>query len=104
MTRHDACMQRYSRPGDALHVGHGRIAVNVRAMPSLLADHAEDAEGRWMMLDARRYRGACDQGSIFVKRQPLIRERDDDLERALRTFLRLLLPCCFRFGVLLLVP
>src|SRR5262249_16093198 len=34
--------------GDALHVGHRRIAVDVRAMKDLLLDDAEDAERRWM--------------------------------------------------------
>src|SRR6266403_2687749 len=29
MSRHDARMQRYPRPGDALHVGHGGSAIKI---------------------------------------------------------------------------
>src|ERR1041385_1236188 len=92
MARQIARMQRYTRPGDALHVGHGCRAINVRAMPFLLADHTEDAERRWMTLNAGRYRRPCDQCPIFVKRDTLIRDRDDDLERTLRSVFRLTLP------------
>ena len=56
-------------------------------MPSLFADDAEYAEGRRMPLGARGHRRACDQGPVVKKRDPLVRDRDDDLERALRRVL-----------------
>jgi len=58
-------------------------------MPSLLTDYAEYAEGRWMTLDSRRYRRACDQSSTAIKRDPLVGDRYDDLERALQIILEL---------------
>jgi hypothetical protein len=75
-------------------------------MPSLLADHAEYAEGRRMTLNSRRYRRACDQRPIVIKRDPLVSDRDDDLEGALRRVLELSLLRHIRFcvPVLVLVP
>ena len=68
-------------------------------MPFFLADHTEDAERRWMALDAGRYRRLRDQRPIVVKRDALIRDRDDDLERTLRSILRLTLLCRIGFCV-----
>ena len=73
-------MQRDPRPGDALHVGHGRAAVDVLAMPSALADDAEHAERRRMIPDPRRYGRTCDQRPAVIKRDPLVRDRDDEEE------------------------
>jgi hypothetical protein len=49
-------------------------------MKSALADDAEDAERRGMIPDPRRYGGARDQRAVVIKRDPLIRDRDDDEE------------------------
>jgi hypothetical protein len=43
-----AFMHGDARPGDALHVRHRRIAVDVRTMEELFLDDAEDAERRRM--------------------------------------------------------
>ena len=56
-------------------------------MPSLFADNAEHAEGRRMPLSSRGHRRACDQGPVVKKQDPLVCDRDDDLERALRSVL-----------------
>ena len=37
-----------------------------------------------MPLSSRGHRRACDQDPVVKKRDPLVRDRDDDLERALR--------------------
>src|SRR5215475_12870396 len=75
-------------------------------MPFLFTEHAEDAERCWMTLDACRYRRTCNQSSVLVERDPLIRDRDNDLERAPWSVfrLRLLRGIRFRVPVLVLVP
>ena len=40
-----------------------------------------------MALSSCGYRRSCDQGPVVKKRDPLICDRDDDLERALRSVL-----------------
>src|ERR1700732_1289509 len=40
-----------------------------------------------MPLSSRGHRRACDQGPVVKKRDPLVCDRDDDLERALRSVL-----------------
>ena len=99
-------MQRYPRPGDALHVGHGSSAINIRAVPSLFADHAEYAKRRRMTRNSRGHRRACHQRPIVIKRDPLVCDRDDDLERALRSVPGLSFLRQFRFWmpVVVLVP
>src|SRR6202047_3175318 len=41
-----------------------------------------------MPLSSRGHRRACDQGPVVKKRDLLVSDRDDDLERALRRVLR----------------
>src|ERR1700720_707886 len=59
-----------------------------------------------MTLNSRGHRRACDQRPIVIKRDPLTCDRDDDLERTLRSLLRLGVLRQFRFcvPVLVLVP
>src|SRR5712691_10297266 len=75
-------------------------------MPFFLTDYAEYAERRWMTFNSRRYGRACDQCPTVIKRDPLVRDRDNDLERALRSVLELSLLRKIRFcvSVLVLVP
>ena len=87
MPGHHTRMQRYSRPGDALHVGHRGAAIDIRAVPSFFADHAEDAERRWMTLNSSRDRRACDQRAVVIKRELLVCDGDDDLEWTLSSVL-----------------
>src|SRR5215475_1558663 len=46
MSGQHAFMQCHPRPGDALHVGHWRAAVDVGMIISVLLDHAEDTHRR----------------------------------------------------------
>jgi len=59
-----------------------------------------------MTLNSRGHRRACDQRPIVIKRDPLVCDRDDDLERTLLCVLRLSVLRQFRFcvPVLVLVP
>src|SRR5258707_3621970 len=59
-----------------------------------------------MMRNSRGHRRACDQRPIVIKRDPLVCDRDDDLERALRSVLGLSILRQFRFcvPVVVLVP
>src|SRR6267142_7160636 len=61
-----------------------------------------------MTLSSRGHRRACDQFSIVIKRDSLVCDRDDDLERALRSVIDLSALHRFRFcvpvPVLVLVP
>ena len=52
-----------------------------------------------MTLNSRGYRGACDQRPIVIKRDPLVCDRDDDLERAIRSILGLIFLRRFGLGV-----
>ena len=52
-----ALMQRHARPGDALHEGHRRVAVDIGTVEDLLLDDAEHAERR-RQAAARRWRPA----------------------------------------------
>src|SRR3954463_13150632 len=90
MPGHDTGMQRYSRPGEALHIGHRGIAVEIGAVPSVFADDAEDAERGRMTTHAGRNRRACDQRTVVINCDPLVCDRDDDLERPVRCIPRLL--------------
>ncbi len=53
ISRQVARMQRDAGPGDALHVRHRGVAIEIGAMPDLFADDAEYAGGRWVLRDAR---------------------------------------------------
>ena len=59
-----------------------------------------------MPLSSRGHRRACDQRPIVIKRDPLVCDRDDDLERALRSVLGLSVLRQFRVcaPVLVFVP
>ena len=45
-----------------------------------------------MTLNSRRHRRARDQCPIVIKGDPLVSDRDNDLERTLRSVLELILP------------
>src|SRR5450755_290310 len=52
-----------------------------------------------MTLNSRGYRRACDQRPIVIKRDPLVCDRDDNLERAFRSVLGLSVLRRFRLCV-----
>src|SRR5262249_19250658 len=51
VSRDNTRVQRYPRPGDALHIWHRGAAVEIRSVPSLFADDAEYAKRRRMTSD-----------------------------------------------------
>ena len=83
-----AFMHRDARPGDPLHIGHRRGAVEVRAVMQVLLDHAEHALRRRVAGHAGRDRRLRERLTIGVQRQPLLLDRDDDVQRAGRQLLR----------------
>jgi hypothetical protein len=46
-------MERDTRPGDPLHVGHGGCTVDIGAMPEFFANDAKYAHGRGVALHSR---------------------------------------------------
>ena len=61
-----------------------------------LTNGGENAEayfshnGKWLIFQSTRDGRTCDQRIIAINRDPLIRDRDDDLERAIRNILGLI--------------
>src|SRR5688572_5407722 len=80
-SRQHAAMQRDARPGDALHVRHEGVVVEVRVMLLDLLDDAEDTGGRLASLGAARYRRAQDPALGVVDGDPLAAERNDGHDR-----------------------
>src|SRR6516164_8816342 len=66
ITRQHAFVQRHPRPGDALHVRHRRIAVEIGVVIAVLLDDAEDA--RW-----RRTAGTPVDTGPCATRTPLLK-------------------------------
>ena len=81
MPRQHPAMERDARPGEALHVGHEGIVVEVGIVLRLLLEDAEDAGGRFAAFLAGRYR--CAQYPTFgvVDRDLLALQRHDGHDR-----------------------
>ena len=73
---HMALMQGHPGPGDSLHEGHGRIAVDVRAMHPLLLQHREHAARGLVAHHARGDHGAAHHDPVLPDGQPLFGEGD----------------------------
>ena len=58
MPRQHPAVERDARPGEALHVGHERVVVEVRIVLRLFFEDAKDAGGRFAAFLAGRYRRA----------------------------------------------
>src|SRR5215510_10711656 len=84
MSRHDAGMEGYSGPGDPLHERHGGETIEVRLVPPLSFDDTEYARWRPMIGGAGGDFGVRDGEPVAIHRQPLVMQRDDDVQRALR--------------------
>ena len=74
---HDAGMQSHAGPGDALHVGHRRIGVDVGAVEPVLLNDGKDAGGRSVPGHAGRHGALRDQPVAAVDPDALLGERDD---------------------------
>ena len=98
MPRHDALMHRDAGPGDALHVGHRRAAVEIGLVVDALFQDAEHALRRRMTGHAGRDLRMRDRHAAGIERQLLLLDRDDDVQRAGRKLLGVLadsLASCF---------
>ena len=84
IARQYAFMHRDAGPGDALHVGHRCVAVEIGAVKLRLADNAEDAGRRRMARGAGGDRRFCEQHAVIVNADALLLDRDDGSQRALR--------------------
>ena len=76
-----AAMQRDARPGDALHVRHPGIVVEVGVVVLVLLDDAEDAGRGLASLDAGRNRRAKNPAVGVVDRHLLALDRHDRHDR-----------------------
>ncbi len=75
IARHDAGVQRHPRPGDALHVGHRRVGVDVGAVEAVLLDHGEHAGGRTVSRHPGGYRALGYEAGAAVDPDALLGER-----------------------------
>src|SRR5262249_27664598 len=84
IARQHAFVQRHPRPGDALHVWHRRIAVEVGVVVAVLLDDTEDARRRRTAGHAGGDRPLRHAHAIAKKRHFLATDGNDDLQRTLR--------------------
>src|SRR5471032_3348488 len=73
----DAAMERDARPGDALHVGHIGIVINVGVVLRFSLYDAKDPGGCFASLLAARHRRPQDPAVGVVDGDPLVVERND---------------------------
>src|SRR5258706_668462 len=81
MSWQDAAVERDARPGDALHVGHVGIVIEVRVVLRLFLDDGEDPGGRLASLLAARHRRPEDPAIGVIDSDPLVVERNDSHHR-----------------------
>ena len=79
----DAGMHCDTRPGDALHKGHRRAAVDVGVMHFVLLDDAEHPHRGCMTLHARGHRTFREESVGVVDPDILLIDRDRDDQRSL---------------------
>ena len=83
-TGHMALMQGDAGPGDALHEGHWRIGVDIRAMHAFLLQQREGAARGLVSRDPGRNHRARHDHPVLPDREPLIGERDRKNDRPAR--------------------
>ena len=81
ISRQGAAVERDARPGDALHVGHEGIVIEVRVVLRFFLDDAEDPGGRLASLLAARHRRPEDPTVGVVDGDPLVLKRNDGHDR-----------------------
>lgn len=74
-------VERYAVPGQPLHEGHGRIAVEVGAVPLALLQDGEAAGGGAVALRPRGHAGGADQPVAAIDMDALPFQADDQVER-----------------------
>src|SRR5258705_5347017 len=70
-------VQRDARPGEALHMGHVAILVQVRIVLRVLLENAKDAGGCLAPLLTTRYRRPQDPTLRIVDFDPLASQRNN---------------------------
>ncbi len=81
MSWQDAAVERDARPGDALHVGHVGIVIDVRVVFRFFLDDGEDPGGRLASLLAARHRRPEDPAIGIIDCDALVAERNDGHDR-----------------------
>src|ERR1700752_4004745 len=81
MSRQDAAVQRDAGPGQALHVRHEGVVIEVRVVLGLFLDDAEDAGGRLAPPLAARYRCPQEPSLPVVDGEALPWRRNDRQDR-----------------------
>ena len=76
-----AAVERDARPGNALHVGHVGIVIQVRVVLFFFLDDAEDPGGRLASLLAARHRRPENPAVGVIDGDPLVVERNDRHDR-----------------------
>src|SRR4051794_2696701 len=84
MSRQHPAVERDARPGDALHVGHESIIIQVRVMVLHFLNDAIDPGGRFTSFLATRHRRPQDPPLGIIDGDPLVAERNDDHDRVAR--------------------
>ena len=79
--RQRPAVQGNARPGEALHVRHEGIVIEVRVVLGVFLEDAEDAGGRLTALLAARYRRPHDRAFVVVDRDLLVVQRNDRHDR-----------------------
>ncbi len=80
----EALMHRYARPGQALHVEHRGGVIQVRSVPTVLLDDAEDTGRRGVAGRAGRDLRLRNPCAVGVQRHVLLADRDHHLQRTFR--------------------
>jgi hypothetical protein len=81
ISRQSTTVERNARPGEALHVGHEGIIVEVRVVIRVLLDDAEDPGGRLASPLATRHRRTKYPAIGVVDGDPLALQRNDRQDR-----------------------
>ena len=104
VARKFTCVNRDARPGEALHVGHGRVVVQVRVVIGVLLKDREYARRRFVALLSRGDGRRTDDHAIAIHIGQLLGQRHDHHDRPLGrqfrvpgVFARLQLPRQYRF-------
>ena len=84
MAQIHALVQGDARPGDALHEGHRRIAVNIRVMEAILLDDAEHAHRSRMLGHAGRNGRIRHLHAVAIEMEALLIDGDENLQRTAR--------------------
>jgi hypothetical protein len=75
----DALVDSHARPGYALHVGHGRLAIDIGTVSPALLDNAEHARWRRVIGYSGRYQRIRNLPAVAVEVKLLLIDGNDEL-------------------------